>query len=180
MTALLNEAPQIVSIRRLDEHNFGDRIRFIKDGVLIDGTIDHVLRSGKREFVLITVDGVGYLLFDTSEVELTPAPGHPPVPHESAHPLPTATTATAPAGLTQIPAGNLDETQVGYRISMRIGETVTTGILEAVHDGTMLTVTVSGQAYALPHDKMVSVTPPHPLMSRDAFETFYEARKRRR
>ena len=179
MTALLAAAPQTVSIRRLDGRNSGDRIRFIKDGVLVDGTVDHILRSGKRDYVLITVDGVGYSLFLSSEVELTPAPGHPPVPHETAHPLPGAPTEPAPAGLVRIPAGNLDETQRGYRISMRIGENETASVLESVRDGFMMMITVSGKAYALPHDKMVSATPPHPLMSRAAFDIFYDALEHR-
>ena len=175
MTALLSEAPQIVSIRRLDWRNYGDRARFVKDGVLVDGTVDHILRSGKRDYLLITVGGVGYALLLSSEVELTPAPGHPPVPHETAHPLPAgAGSAWAPDSV-RIPAGNLDETQVGNRISMRIGENETDGVLESVRDGAMTMITVAGKAYALPHGKMVSVTPPHPLMSRAAFDAYYKA-----
>ena len=175
MTATLSAAPQIVSIRRLDWRNYGDRIRFVKDGVLVDGTVDHILRSGKRDYLRITVDGVGYALLLSSEVELTPAPGHPPVPHETAHPLPAgAGSAWAPDSV-RIPAGNLDGTRVGNRISMRIGENETAGVLESVRDGAMMMIAVSGQSYAIPRGKMVSVTPSHPLMSRAAFDIYYES-----
>ena len=175
MTDTLSAAPQIVSIRRLDWRNYGDRARFVKDGVLVDGTVDHILRSGKRDYVLITVDGVGYALLLSSEVELTPAPGHPPVPHETAHPLPGTPAEPAQAGLVRIPAGNLDGTRVGNRISMRIGENETAGVLESVRDGAMMMmITVSGKFYALPRAKMVSVTPSRPMMSRAAFDVYYK------